>query len=100
VDALTDEEIEAAVRDNPDAPPLLDEDWFGSAALVMPRPKERIGIWLCRDTVEHFRRYRRYQTRTNAILRAVMSHGRVVSIPFLSGQVLNVNPLGNRQCRR
>ncbi|PSQ82733.1 MAG: hypothetical protein BRD40_02535 [Bacteroidetes bacterium QS_1_65_9] len=31
---LTDEEIEQAVRDDPDAPPLLDEDWFEEAEFV------------------------------------------------------------------
>jgi hypothetical protein len=40
-DAPTDEEIEAAARDDPDAPPIVDEEWFASAKLVMPRPKEQ-----------------------------------------------------------
>jgi hypothetical protein len=31
---LTDEEIEEAVRSDPDAPPLLDEDWFEKAEFV------------------------------------------------------------------
>ena len=74
VDALTDEEIEAAVRDAPAAPPIVDDDWFASATLVMPRPKEQISIRLDRDVLEHFRKYPRYQTRINAILRAAMEH--------------------------
>jgi uncharacterized protein (DUF4415 family) len=74
VDALTDAEIEAAVRDDPDAAPLVDDDWFASATLVMPKPKEQISIRLDRDVLEHFRRYPRYQTRINAILRAAMEH--------------------------
>jgi len=74
VDALTDEEIEAAVRDDPDAPPIVDAEWFASATLVMPEPKEQISIRLDRDVLEHFRRYPRYQTRINAILRAPMKH--------------------------
>jgi len=73
-DAITDEEIEASVRSDPDAPPLVDDDWFASATLVMPRPKEQISIRLDRDILEHFRRYPRYQTRINAILRAAMEH--------------------------
>jgi uncharacterized protein (DUF4415 family) len=73
-DAITDEEIEASVRDDPDAPPIVDDDWFASATLVMPRPKEQISIRLDRDVLEHFRKYPRYQTRINAILRAVMEH--------------------------
>jgi uncharacterized protein (DUF4415 family) len=74
VDALTDEEIEAAVRDDPDAPPIVDDDWFASATLVMPKPKEQISIRLDADVLEHFRKYPRYQTRINAILRAAMEH--------------------------
>jgi uncharacterized protein (DUF4415 family) len=74
VDALTDAEIEASVRDDPDAPPLVDDDWFASATLVMPKPKEQISIRLDRDVLEHFRQYPRYQTRINAILRAAMEH--------------------------
>lgn len=73
-DAITDEEIETAVRSDPDAPPLVDDDWFASARLVLPRPKEQISIRLDRDVLEHFRRYPRYQTRINAILRAAMEH--------------------------
>jgi uncharacterized protein (DUF4415 family) len=74
VDALTDEDIAAAVRDDPDVAPELEADWFASATLVMPRPKEQISIRLDRDVLEHFRRYPRYQTRINAILRAAMEH--------------------------
>jgi len=73
-DAITDAEIEASVRDDPDAPPLVDDDWFASATLVMPKPKEQISIRLDRDVLEHFRQYPRYQTRINAILRAAMEH--------------------------
>ena len=74
VDVLTDEDIAAAIRDDPDVAPELDEEWFASATLVMPRPKEQISIRLDRDVLEHFRKYPRYQTRINAILRAVMEH--------------------------
>jgi uncharacterized protein (DUF4415 family) len=74
VDALTDEDIAAAIRDDPDAAPELDADWFASATLVMPKAKEQISIRLDRDVLEHFRRYPRYQTRINAILRAAMEH--------------------------
>jgi uncharacterized protein (DUF4415 family) len=71
---LTDEEIEAAVRDDPDAPPIVDEEWFAGATLVIPEPKEQISIRLDRDVLAHFRQYPRYQTRINAILRAAMEH--------------------------
>jgi uncharacterized protein (DUF4415 family) len=73
-DAMTDEEIAVQIRDDPDVAPELDADWFASATLVMPRPKEQISIRLDRDVLEHFRRYPRYQTRINAILRAAMEH--------------------------
>lgn len=74
VDALTDEDIAAAIKNDPDSAPELDAEWFASATLVMPRPKEQISIRLDRDVLEHFRRYPRYQTRINAILRAAMEH--------------------------
>jgi uncharacterized protein (DUF4415 family) len=74
VEALTDAEIEEAVRNDPDAAPILDAGWFASATLVMPRAKEQISIRLDRDVLEHFRQYPRYQTRINAILRAAMEH--------------------------
>jgi uncharacterized protein (DUF4415 family) len=73
-DAITDEEIETSVRDDPDAPPLADEEWFAGATLVMPEPKEQISIRLDHDVLAHFRKYPRYQTRINAILRAAMEH--------------------------
>ncbi len=73
-DAITDEQIAASIRDDPDVAPELDAEWFASATLVMPRPKEQISIRLDRDVLEHFRRYPRYQTRINAILRAAMEH--------------------------
>jgi uncharacterized protein (DUF4415 family) len=79
LDALTDEEIEASVRDDPDAPPIVDDDWFASATLVMPKPKEQISIRLDADVLEHFRKYPRYQTRINAILRAAMEHEKKAS---------------------
>jgi uncharacterized protein (DUF4415 family)/uncharacterized DUF497 family protein len=73
-DAITDAEIEASVRDDPDAPPIVDEDWFAGATLVMPKAKEQISIRLDADILAHFRQYPRYQTRINAILRAAMEH--------------------------
>jgi uncharacterized protein (DUF4415 family) len=74
VNALTDAQIDDAVRDDPDAAPILGSEWFASATLVMPKPKEQISIRLDRDVLEHFRQYPRYQTRINAILRAAMEH--------------------------
>jgi uncharacterized protein (DUF4415 family) len=73
-DALTDEDIAAAIRDDPDVAPELDDAWFAAATLVMPQAKQQISIRLDRDVLEHFRKYPRYQTRINAILRAAMEH--------------------------
>ncbi|HLY45633.1 MAG TPA: BrnA antitoxin family protein [Stellaceae bacterium] len=73
-DALTDEDIAAAIRNDPDVAPELDDEWFATATLVLPRAKEQISIRLDRDVLEHFRRHPRYQTRINAILRAAMEH--------------------------
>jgi uncharacterized protein (DUF4415 family) len=74
IDALTDEDIAAAIRDDPDVAPELDDAWLAGATLVMPEPKKQISIRLDRDVLEHFRKYPRYQTRINAILRAAMEH--------------------------
>jgi len=38
VDASTDADIGAAVRSDPDAAPLVDEDWFAKARVVKPDP--------------------------------------------------------------
>ena len=73
-DAITDEDIAASIRADPDVAPELDDEWFASATLVLSQSKERISIRLDRDVLEHFRRYPRYQTRINAILRAAMEH--------------------------
>ena len=59
-DAITDEDIATSIRDDPDVAPELDADWFASATLVMPKPKEQISIRLDRDVLEHFRRGQRH----------------------------------------
>jgi uncharacterized protein (DUF4415 family) len=78
VNALTDAQIEEAVRHDPDAAPILGAEWFAAATLVIPKPKEQISIRLDRDVLEHFRQYPRYQTRINAILRAAMEYEKKV----------------------
>jgi len=71
-DAITDEEIEASVRDDPDVAPIADEEWFRGATLVMPTPKEQVSLRLDCDVVDHFRRDEHFEARINAILRAAM----------------------------
>ncbi len=74
VDALTDEEIERAVREDRDAAPIADREWFRTARLVLPQPqpaKEQLTIRLDRKVVDWFKAHgARYQTRINAVLRA------------------------------
>lgn len=67
VDALTDEEIEAAMRDDPDWADL-DVDWSEAVPI---RPLSRpISISLDGDVIDFFKRQGPgYQTRINAVLR-------------------------------
>ncbi|MDH4044222.1 MAG: BrnA antitoxin family protein [Gemmatimonadota bacterium] len=70
---LTDEDIAKAVAEDPDAAPLLDEEWFKRAKLVLPDPKLPVTIRLDRDVVMWFKQGGpRYQSRINAVLRAYM----------------------------
>lgn len=70
VAALTDEEIEEAVRNDPDAAPILDADFWKDAIIVKPRRKVEIHIRLDSDIVEFFKKDgARYQSRINAVLR-------------------------------
>jgi uncharacterized protein (DUF4415 family) len=75
VDALTDEEIERAIDDDPDAAPRLDASWFARARIVMPPAKELISIRVDKDVLDFFRAIGPgYQTRINAVLRAFVEH--------------------------
>ena len=49
-----------------------DAQFWKSAKLVLPTPKEIVTIRLDADLLRWFRRERGYQTRINAILRAYM----------------------------
>jgi uncharacterized protein (DUF4415 family) len=77
-DALTDAQIEAAITDDPDAAPILDEGWFSGAELVIPT-KVATSIRVDNDVMAWFRsRGRGWQTRMNAVLRAyAKAHGGV-----------------------
>lgn len=75
VDALTDEEIEAAVRNDPDAVPL-DFDW-SDAVLVIPPKKQAISIRVDEDVLDYFKKQGAgYQRRMNAVLRSYMQQKR------------------------
>ncbi len=72
---LTDEQIAAAVRDDPDAAPIADEDFWAGAELVTPPQKEAISIRVDKDVLDWFRSLGRgYQTRMNMVLRGYMNH--------------------------
>jgi uncharacterized protein (DUF4415 family) len=69
--SMTDEEVHAAIIDDPDAKPT-DEAFWKDAGVVMPRQKKTVTMRLDADLLEWFRRERGYQTRINSILRAYM----------------------------
>jgi len=70
VDALTDEDIERAVADDPDQSFWTAEDW-ANAKIVWPQGKAPVTLRLDRDILAWFKGHGRgYQTRINAVLRA------------------------------
>ncbi|MPZ57481.1 MAG: hypothetical protein GEU91_13465 [Rhizobiales bacterium] len=75
VDAMTDEEIVEAVRNDPDAVPL-DVDW-SEAVLVIPPKKQAISIRVDEDVLHFFKgEGAGYQRRMNAVLRSYMEQKR------------------------
>jgi uncharacterized protein (DUF4415 family) len=69
---ISDEEIEAQLRDDPDWLELGDFDW-SKAVAVYPIPKHAISIRLDSDVIDFFKAQGRgYQTRINAVLRHYM----------------------------
>lgn len=72
VDAMTDAEIEAQMRGDPDWADHMDIDW-SQATIVHPVPKNAISIRLDKDVVDFFKSTGKgYQTRINAVLRHYM----------------------------
>jgi uncharacterized protein (DUF4415 family) len=73
VDAMTDAEIEAQMRDDPDWADLLDVDW-SKAVVVYPVEKQAVSIRLDSDVLDFFKSDGKgYQTRINAVLRTYMN---------------------------
>jgi len=68
---MGEEDIEKAAREDPQTP-LLDEEWFRTARLVIPSgDKKRITIRLDEDIIDYFKRQGAgYQTRINDVLKA------------------------------
>lgn len=59
--------------DYSDIPPL-DEEFFRTARLLMPRPKRPVAVRIDADVLDWLKRQGRgYQSRINAILRAYMA---------------------------
>jgi uncharacterized protein (DUF4415 family) len=76
IDALTDDEIEAAMRDDAAWADLIDFDW-SDAVVVTPKRKKAISIRLDEDVIDFFRsKGEGYQTRMNAVLRHYMNKTR------------------------
>ncbi len=74
VRAMTEEEIEAAAKTDPDAPPLDDEFWRTARVVARP-PKKRTGLRIDADVLEWFKAHGRgWPTRINAVLRTYYEH--------------------------
>jgi uncharacterized protein (DUF4415 family) len=70
VDQLTDEEIEAAIRDDPDAAPVCNEQWFEQAQLVIPPHLKHLWVQIDEDLMAWFRQQSKdSQARINTALR-------------------------------
>lgn len=77
VDRLSDDEIARAVAIDPDTS-FADAAFWKRARLVLPEPKQVVTLRLDRDVVRWLRGGGKgYQTRINALLRAV-KEGRLV----------------------
>ena len=89
LDALTEEEIEASIKDDPD----WSGEWnWSDAVLVVPPTKKAISIRLDTDVLDYFKADGAgYQRRINAVLRSYMEQKKRTrrkswrDIPFHSG---------------
>jgi uncharacterized protein (DUF4415 family) len=71
-DAMTEEEIGAAIASDPDWDEFRDIDW-SNAVLVMPAKKKAISIRVDEDVLDFFKKEGEgYQRRMNAVLRSYM----------------------------
>lgn len=76
LDALTDEEIEASIANDPDWEEFKGIDW-SKAALVVPPKKKAISIRVDEDVLDYFKKEGAgYQRRMNAVLRSYMQQKR------------------------
>jgi uncharacterized protein (DUF4415 family) len=71
-DAITEEELEAAIASDPDWAELGEIDW-SDAVLVIPPKKQAISIRMDQDVLDFFKKDGDgYQRRINAVLRSYM----------------------------
>jgi uncharacterized protein (DUF4415 family) len=72
LNAMTDEEVEASIADDPDWAEFKDIDW-SKAVLVIPAKKKAISIRVDEDVLDFFKKDGEgYQRRINAVLRSYM----------------------------
>ena len=73
LDAMSEEDIEAAAQSDPDTLLLEDCD-MASLQVIMPKAKRSISLRVDPDVLSFFKSYGKgYQTRMNAVLRAYMN---------------------------
>jgi uncharacterized protein (DUF4415 family) len=86
VRALTDEDIDRAIVDDPDAAPIWTEEEWARARVVWPQGKAPVTLRLDKDIIAWFKvRGRGYQTRINAVLRAFVEAQKPRDWPPASG---------------
>jgi uncharacterized protein (DUF4415 family) len=69
---MTDEEVEAAIANDPDWAEFKDLDW-SDAVLIIPAKKKAISIRVDEDVLDFFKSEGDgYQRRINAVLRSYM----------------------------
>jgi len=75
---VTDEEIDAQIRSNPDAAPDLPDEWLAQADIVIPEKKTAISLRVDDDVLKFFKATGRgYQTRMNAVLKSYVRANRI-----------------------
>jgi len=80
IDALTSDEIEQAILEDPEEANL---EWaFEHAELVLPEPKAHINLRVDADVLRFFKAQGKgYQTRMNAVLRSYMQSQATKQMP-------------------
>ncbi|MGD9839721.1 MAG: BrnA antitoxin family protein [Afipia sp.] len=72
LDAMTDDEVETSIANDPDWAEFKNVDW-SNAVLVVPARKKAISIRVDEDVLDFFKKDGEgYQRRINAVLRSYM----------------------------